>query len=103
MTELEKETCPIIDLFSFISKKWVLLIIKSISEGCMCFSDIEKKVWWINPRILSSRLKELEEKWFVSSHIKENTKNKTIYCLTEKWMCFSQNIKSLEWWIKKWS
>ncbi len=102
MSELEKQFCPIHNLFEFIGKKWVLFIIKSISEWCMCFSDIEKKLEWINPRILSSRLKELEEFGFVSSHIKENTKNKTIYCLTEKWMSFAQNIDNLMKWTKKW-
>ncbi len=98
----EKEICPILNLFSFISKKWILLIIKSVSEWCMCFSDIQKTLEWINPRILSIRLKEMEKYGFISSHIKENTKNKTIYCLTEKWMCFTQNIKNLEEWMKKW-
>lgn len=98
----EKEVCPIMNLFSFIWKKWVLLIIKSISDWCKCFSDIEKSLDWINPRILSNRLKELENEWFVSSHIKANTKNKTIYCLTEKWMCFTKNIKNIEEWMKKW-
>jgi DNA-binding HxlR family transcriptional regulator len=44
MMDTEKAPCPIVNLFSLISKKWVLLIIKSISEGCMCFSDIEKKL-----------------------------------------------------------
>lgn len=97
-----KEVCPIMDLFDFIGKKWVLLIIKSISDWCMCFSDIEKSLEWINPRILSNRLKELEDYNFIVSHIKENTKNKTIYCLSEKWMCFTQNIKNLEEWMKKW-
>lgn len=97
-----KTTCPILDLFGFISKKWVLLIMKSISEWCMCFSDIEKKLDGINPRILSNRLKELEDYGFVESHIKENTKNKTIYCLSEKGMSFTQNIKNLEDWTKKW-
>lgn len=90
------------DIFGFIGKKWVLLIIKSISDGCKCFSDIEKSLEWINPRILSARLKELEDFWFVWSHIKPNTKNKNIYCLTDKWMCFTQNIKNLEDWAKKW-
>jgi len=102
MTEIEKQACPIMTLFWFIWKKWVLLIVKSISEWCMCFSDIEKKLNWINPRILSNRLKELEEFGFVESHIKENTKNKTIYCLTEKWMSFSKNIDALNEWTKKW-
>lgn len=102
MDTLSETNCPITNLFSLISKKWVLLIIKSISEWCMCFSDIEKKLEWINPRILSSRLKELEKEWFLWTHRKENTKNKIVYCLTEKWMCFSNNIKWLEEWTKKW-
>lgn len=94
--------CPIMNLFNFIEKKWMLLIIKSISDGCKCFSDIEKSLSWINPRILSNRLKELEEAWFVETHIKVNTKNKTIYCLSEKWMWFTQQIKYMEDWIQKW-
>lgn len=99
----EKAVCPIISLFSFISKKWVLLILKSMSEWCKCFSDIERSLDNINPRILSNRLKELEDFGFVSSHTKENTKNKTIYCLTEKWMSFTKNITNLEEWTKKWN
>lgn len=98
----KKENFQVIDLFSFIGKKWTLLIIKSISDGCKCFSDIEKTLKWITPRILSIRLKELQDFGFVSRDIKQNTKNKTIYCLTEKWMCFTKNIKNLEDWIKKW-
>ncbi|MBW7955086.1 helix-turn-helix transcriptional regulator [Candidatus Gracilibacteria bacterium] len=93
---------PILEVFSFIGKKWVLLIIKSISDGCKCFSDIEKVLNGINPRILSTRLKELEDFGFVESHIKPDTKNKTIYCLTQKGLCFTQNIKNLEDWVKKW-
>ena len=102
MSELEKEYCPMSHLFWFIWKKWILLIMKSISEWCKCFSDIEKSLDWINPRILSNRLKELEEFGFVESHTKENTKNKTIYCLSEKWMSLSKNIQIMWEWVKKW-
>ena len=103
LDKTKKDYCPVVELFSFIWKKWVLLIIKSMSEWCKTFSDIEKSLKWINPRILSGRLKELEDFGFVSSHTKENTKNKTIYCLTDKWMSFSSNINILKNWIEKWS
>lgn len=101
-TMIPSNMSHIMETFSLIGKKWILLILKSISEGCMCFSEMEKSLEWINPRILSTRLKELENAWFVESHIKQNTKNKTIYCLTEKWMCFSEHIKWLEKWSEKW-
>ncbi|MGE4443640.1 MAG: winged helix-turn-helix transcriptional regulator [Candidatus Altimarinota bacterium] len=102
MANLKEGEYVVTDIFSFIGKKWVLLIVKSISDGCKCFSDIEKSLEGINPRILSARLKELEDFGFVGSHIKPNTKNKNIYCLTDKGMCFTQNIKNLEDWAKKW-
>lgn len=53
--------CPINTLLNFVSKKWVLLIMKSINEGCMSYTDIEKNLEMINPRILSSRLSEMQE------------------------------------------
>gem|GEM_PF-2260585 len=80
----------------------MFLIIKSIAEGCQSFSEIEKNLGNINPRILSSRLKELEDMGFITITTKENTKNKTIYCLSEKGMCFTYNIKTLEKWVHKW-
>jgi DNA-binding HxlR family transcriptional regulator len=48
-------------LISFISKKWVLLILKSIHEGCVSYTDIEKSLPQINPRILCNRLIELQD------------------------------------------
>lgn len=101
-TKKQEEYCPIIDLFSFIWKKWMLLILKSMSEWCKNFSEIERNLEWINPRILSNRLKELESFWFIEAHTKPNTKNKIVYCLTEKWMSFWENIDSLKKWTKKW-
>jgi len=93
---------PIVNFFSFVSKKWMFLIIKSIAEWCQSFSDIQKSLGNINPRILSSRLKELEDMGFIRVSTKENTKNKTIYCLSDKGMCFTYNIKTLEKWVQKW-
>jgi DNA-binding HxlR family transcriptional regulator len=60
-TDCNDCACPITILLSFISKKWVLLIMKSINEGCVSYTDIEKNLSQINPRILCSRLCELQE------------------------------------------
>lgn len=97
----EKEFCPFIKLVNFLSKKWVLVIIKSISDGCKSFSDIEKNLVGSNPRILSNRLKELQEEGFVEKKIISKTPLKTIYCLTEKWVSLSKHIDAISIWAQK--
>ncbi len=97
----DKSICPFLEIMSFLSKKWILLIIQSISEWCMSYTDIEKNLTWVNPRILSNRLKELQELWFVEKKIISETPLKAIYCLTKKWDSLSKQVESLSDWARK--
>jgi len=56
-----KQICPVVRLMEDISKKWTLIILKTIMAGASSYSDIEKQIGDINPSILSSRLKELQD------------------------------------------
>ena len=97
----QKNFCPFLDFMWFLSKKWILIIIKSISDWCKSYSDIEKNLTGVNPRILSNRLKELQEQWFVEKKIISKTPHKAIYCLTKKWESLSCHIQSLSDWAKE--
>lgn len=97
----EKDICPFLEIMWFISKKWVFLIIKSISEWCKSYTDIENNLEWVNPRILSSRLKELQEIGFVNKKIISETPLKAIYCLTDVWFSLSKEVDSLSKWAKE--
>lgn len=98
---LEKEFCPFISLIHFLSKKWVIIVLKSINDWCKSFSEIEKNLVWVNPRILSSRLKDLVEWGFLEKKCLNEKTKKTIYCLTEKWESLSEHIDSISIWAKK--
>lgn len=98
---LQKEYCPFTELVHFLSKKWIIVVIKSISDGCKSFSEIEKNLVWVNPRILSNRLKELQEIKFIEKKVLSENPLKTIYCLTEKGQSLSKHIESLSNWAKK--
>lgn len=98
----EKVECLTSKLFSIIWKKWVLLILKSINDWCKAYSEIEKNLEWINPRILSSRLKELQTLGFVKKKTISKEPLKFIYCLTNKWESFSEHINLISVWTKKW-
>jgi len=97
-----KSICPIMTLMSFISKKWILLIIKSIHEGSISYTDIEKSLPEINPRILCNRLIELQDFGFIEKKIITKSPLKAVYCLTDKWESFSNNIDIMIDWTKKW-
>ena len=96
-----KEIDKTSEVIHFLSKKWNLFIIKSISDWCKSFGDIEKNMVWWNPRILSQRLKELIQKWLVEKKIVSEIPLRAIYCLTKKWRELSKHINTLSnWWNK---
>lgn len=68
----------------------------------MSYTDIEKNLEMINPRILSSRLSEMQDFWFLEKKIISKSPLKAVYCLTEKWKSFTYNIDSMIDWTKKW-
>ena len=68
----------------------------------MSYSDIEKNLEMINPRILSSRLTELQDFDFVEKKIISKSPLKAVYCLTKKGESFTKNIDQMIDWTKKW-
>jgi Predicted transcriptional regulators len=73
MDELEKvKNCPIsyrlamTDALNALSGKWKMPIIAALSFGKKRYSEIEKDVPKITPRMLSKELKELEANGIVS-------------------------------------
>jgi DNA-binding HxlR family transcriptional regulator len=94
--------CPIVGLLSFISKKWVLFIIQTIASGAHSYSEIEKNTAKINPWILSTRLKELQEQGFINKNIIYAYRIKIEYTLTEKWKSFSKEFDKIVDWSVKW-
>lgn len=97
----EKEFCPFLNLIHFLSKKWIIMVIKSVSDWCKNYSEIEKNLTWVNPRILSSRLKELVLEWYLEKKNITEKNNKVTYCLTEKWTSLSKHIDAISDWAKE--
>lgn len=98
----DKPTCKIVKLFSFISKKWVLLIIKSLSEGTDTFSGVKKDLWDVNSKIISQRMDELQDEGFIERKIVCEKPIKIRYTLTEKWQSFYKELWSITKWADKW-
>jgi DNA-binding HxlR family transcriptional regulator len=97
--------CTIFQTSDFIGKKWTLLILFELYKGneIKRHSDIKKALPKITPKILSTRLKELENQGLIKKRI-DTTKFpiKTFYSLTPSGKDFFKVIHEIKNWSLKW-
>jgi DNA-binding HxlR family transcriptional regulator len=95
MTQIEEIDKKLTDskfyeLCNIMGKKRVLLILISIYADIHTFSWIMKAIPKINTSILTKRLNELVDKWFVTKTPKFE------YYLSEQWLELMEWLKSLK-------
>jgi len=82
--EIEKvEPCPVAATAEIIGRKWVSLIIRDLSYGSKRFGELQHSLT-ISPRVLSTRLQELEEEQLITRQIFAEVPPRVEYSLTEK-------------------
>ena len=87
MDEIRTDTKPHIGCISgaveVLSTKWTPLVIRELAEGPRRFSELERAIEGINPRILCQRLTLLEEKGIIAP-TESCTSHRPVYELTAK-------------------
>jgi DNA-binding HxlR family transcriptional regulator len=99
------KNCSVYKTADFIGKRWTMLILLELykADGKIRYSEIKKKLLNITPKILSSRLKELEKQGMVKKKVDTSSMPiKSNYSLTEGGKDFFKIIKSLKRWSIKW-
>ena len=93
--------CKSAAIITLLGKKWNLLILKHLSENEKArFKDFINL--GINPRILSSRLKELETVKMIEKEKFNTIPPKTEYSLTEAGKELVDCFEKLDSWLEKW-
>ncbi len=95
-----QKTCPVLWVFNFLSKRWMLLIIRSLNEWKETFWDIKRSVVWMSSRILSERLSELVDAWYADRTIINEKPLKIRYSITEKWKSLGQCVDQIDAWAR---
>lgn len=96
------ELCPRFEsAMNLLSKKWVGLIISQLLTGKKRFSEIEAALP-ISGRLLSERLKELEDLEMVERHVFPETPVRIEYVLTEKGKALKPVIDAISTWAQMW-
>jgi len=85
MAELQcDETCPVARANQVLGGKWTTLIIRDLLQGKMRYSELQRSLVGISPRMLAQRLAQLEGAELVTKTIYPTVPPKTEYALTPK-------------------
>ncbi|WP_453991937.1 winged helix-turn-helix transcriptional regulator [Bacillus nitroreducens] len=94
--------CPKFEkAISLLSQRWTALIIYQLLSGPRRFNEIQSTIG-ISGKVLSSRLKDLEQQGLVSRQVIPEIPVIIEYSLTEKGHSMEPILKEIEKWSQEW-
>ncbi len=88
--------CPVRATAEIIEHKWATLIVRDLLSGKKRFSELERSLDSISPKILSERLRELEAKQVISRTVLPTVPPTTEYELTAMGKEFETVIRAMQ-------
>jgi DNA-binding HxlR family transcriptional regulator len=106
-TEVSGETqgavCPHFHhAIELIGKRWTGAIVVALTEGPMRYAELGKAVPGLSDRLLSQRLRELEEEGLVERQVEAGTPVRVTYSLTEAGQQLDPVLSELKSWARRW-
>lgn len=99
---LDKSICPRFDkAMGLLSQRWTGLILYQLLSGPQRFCTIESSVG-VSGRVLSERLKDLENEGVVKREVFPETPVRIEYSLTDKGLALQPIMKEIEKWSQNW-
>jgi len=100
------DACTVNKTVRYLTKKWMLLIILELYKGrghTRRFSDLRDSLDGITPKVLSERLKELEDEGILTRSVDTTAfPVKTEYTLTKSGLEIVDVIRGIKCWALKW-
>ena len=85
-----------------VGKRWTGAILLVLLDGPLRFSEIGHLVPELSDRLLSERLKELENEGIVERHVIDDSPVRVQYGLTDKGRALDPALRGLKSWAKAW-
>jgi DNA-binding HxlR family transcriptional regulator len=85
-----------------IGKRWTGAIVGALTERPMRFGELGKAIPGVSDRLLSQRLRELEEEGLVEREVEAGTPVRVTYSLTETGEGLGPALAELKSWAKQW-
>ncbi|MBY0121545.1 helix-turn-helix domain-containing protein [Bacillus sp. S/N-304-OC-R1] len=99
---MDKSICPRFEkAMGLLSQRWTGLILYQLLSGPQRFCTIESSIG-VSGRVLSERLKDLENEGIVKREVFAETPVRIEYSLTEKGIALQPLMKEIEKWSQNW-
>jgi DNA-binding HxlR family transcriptional regulator len=85
-----------------IGKRWTGAIVSALTERPMRFGELRKAIPGLSDRLLSQRLRELEEEGLVGREVEAGTPVRVTYSLTQVGEDLGPALAELKSWAKRW-
>ena len=85
-----------------IGRRWAGAILYALTDGPLHFSELKESVPGMSDRLLSCRLKELEEAGLVTRKVEPGTRVRVSYELTDKGHSLEPVMAELREWARAW-
>ncbi|GIO83699.1 HxlR family transcriptional regulator [Paenibacillus faecis] len=103
MEENQHAMCPRFEsAFVILGKRWNGLIIHTLMSGPKRFKDISNGIPAMSDKMLSERMKDLENEGIVVRHVYPETPVRIEYELTEKGKALSPVMEQVQHWAEAW-
>lgn len=99
----ESRLCPKFEkAFQLLGKRWIGVIIRVLAERPMRFNEMAEQIPHISQKMLSDRLKELENEEIIVREVFPETPVRIEYRLTEKGHAITPVLDEVQHWADKW-
>lgn len=99
---VEHHLCPKFEqAFELLGKRWTGLIIRILQDGPMRFGEIASSATNLSDRLLTERLKELEEAGLVKRQVIPEKPIRILYSLTDKGLALKPVMDELQRWAEE--
>jgi len=85
-----------------IGKRWTGAIVFALTDGGMRYAELGKAIPGLSDRLLSQRLRELEEEGLVERQVEAGTPVRVTYSLTAMGQELDPALRELKAWAKRW-
>lgn len=85
-----------------IGKRWTGAIVCALTERSMRYGELGKAIPGLSDRLLSQRLRELEEEGLVEREVEAGTPVRVVYSLTEAGQQLDPVLNELKRWARRW-
>jgi DNA-binding HxlR family transcriptional regulator len=85
-----------------IGKRWTGAIVCALTERPMRFGELARAIPGLSDRLLSQRLRELEQEGLVEREVEAGTPVRVTYSLTEAGRDLGPAISEIRTWAQRW-